>query len=356
MVFRKFLKQWFGYTRGERAGSFILLIILLIILVVRAFNSGAPLTAEAGGMIEDASADSAAAVITGSDFSTGDSLYTFDPNTAAGDKLLGLGLSERQVRTIINYRNTGARFHEPGDFRKIYGIDREMQDRLLPFIIIGGDSRKEGPGGPGNLNDRRVEAGEKHIRDSVVEPDINHAGSAEKHSKVSVVNPGINHAGVAEKHITGSVVKPGINQAGVAEKNSRGSVVELDINHAGSADFEKLAGIGPVLAARIVKYRNLLGFFSDASQLSEVYGLGTDVIEMHCQGMTCDSLLIRKININLASYSDLLRHPYISRYQVEAISSYRQLSGSVRGMQELIVNRIFSPAEAERLKPYLEFE
>ncbi|MDZ7738398.1 MAG: helix-hairpin-helix domain-containing protein [Bacteroidales bacterium] len=200
MVFRKFLKQWFGYTRGERAGSFILLIILLVILAIRALNSGRTTSLEEEGLTETISADSAAAGIkdggeplTGfsgykndidrsgstdrlnTGFAAGDnkvaaavteqgyldSLYSFDPNTASQDKLLGLGLSERQVRTIINYRSTGARFDEPEDFRKIYGIDSEMQDRLLPYIIIVGESGQKRSDGLTGINKNPVKAGGK---------------------------------------------------------------------------------------------------------------------------------------------------------------------------------------------------
>ncbi|MGM0464111.1 MAG: ComEA family DNA-binding protein, partial [Bacteroidota bacterium] len=325
--------------RGERAGSFILLIILLVVLAIRALNSGSTSSGrgegyaglspsdsaavipgdaggQAGGFVGSDSAVSglSGAVSLGSGLNTTGStpaaagtetpgkskpLYTFDPNTASEDKLLGLGLSERQVRTIINYRSTGARFDEPEDFRKIYGIDREMQDRLIPYIIIAGPSKPEGPGRSVTGNEQFAEAGEEH---------------------------------------------------------SGGTVERLDINHADSSDFEKLAGIGPVLAARIVKYRNLLGYFSCPSQLSEVYGLNTEVIAMHYPAFTCDSSLIRKIDINKASYADLLRHPYINRAQLEGILSYRRLSGPLTGIRELVRNRILDREEAERLKPYLDFE
>lgn len=337
MVFRKFLKQWFGYTRGERAGSFILLIILIVILVIRALNSGSTPSGSDKGYAELSPAESAAVIsgsaaypfaglagsgssgLSGAESPGGDlaaaistpsaagseapdnsrPLYTFDPNTAGEDKLMGLGLSERQVRTIINYRSTGARFYEPEDFRKIYGIDSEMQDRLIPYIIIAGPSQQE-------------------------VPDVF----------------------MAEKK---KFVEEG-------EEDSNGSVFKIDINHADSVDFERLAGIGPVLAGRLVKYRKLLGYFSGPSQLSEVYGLSSDVIDMHYHRFICDSLLLRKININSASYADLLRHPYINRSQVEGILSYRRLSGSLTGIRELVSNRIFDLEEAERLKPYLEFE
>lgn len=47
----------------------------------------------------------------------------------------------------------------------------------------------------------------------------------------------------------------------------------LDINHADSLTLQALPGIGPVLAARIIKYRNRIGCFDSTAQLLEIYGI-----------------------------------------------------------------------------------
>ncbi len=130
----------------------------------------------------------------------------------------------------------------------------------------------------------------------------------------------------------------------------------IDINRADSAELEALPGIGPVLSVRIIKYRHLLGYYHEIDQLNDVYGLDSSVIEMNRQRFKCDSTLVRKININTATYRDLLRHPYINRSQVEAIIAYRRLSGSFNDISELTSNRIFTPDELIRLRPYLELK
>lgn len=49
---------------------------------------------------------------------------------------------------------------------------------------------------------------------------------------------------------------------------------KLDLNHATEQDFEALPGIGPVLAERIVEYRQSRGAFRDVEQLRNVKGIG----------------------------------------------------------------------------------
>ena len=48
----------------------------------------------------------------------------------------------------------------------------------------------------------------------------------------------------------------------------------LDLNAAGVGDFDALPGIGPVLAQRIVDWREQHGPFRSVDQLREVTGIG----------------------------------------------------------------------------------
>jgi competence protein ComEA len=48
----------------------------------------------------------------------------------------------------------------------------------------------------------------------------------------------------------------------------------LNINAADSAAFERLAGIGPYMAGRIVAYRNRHGSFGSVDDLLKVGGIG----------------------------------------------------------------------------------
>ena len=62
-----------------------------------------------------------------------------------------------------------------------------------------------------------------------------------------------------------------VPSARVAKTTPAGSV---DINHADDAELQRLPGIGPTLARRIVMYRQAHGHFMDVDGLMEVEGIG----------------------------------------------------------------------------------
>ncbi|VAW09039.1 hypothetical protein MNBD_ACTINO02-1696, partial [hydrothermal vent metagenome] len=48
----------------------------------------------------------------------------------------------------------------------------------------------------------------------------------------------------------------------------------IDINTASASELENLDGVGPVLAARIVSYRDSVGGFKTVEDLLDVPGIG----------------------------------------------------------------------------------
>jgi len=129
----------------------------------------------------------------------------------------------------------------------------------------------------------------------------------------------------------------------------------LDINTCDSADLERLPGIGPVLSARIIKYRYLLGGFVTPDQLKEVYGLPPETFELISGRIYADSSAVKKININMADYKQLIRFPYFKKYEVSAILKYRELKGRIIGMGDLLENNLISAETLGKVQPYLEF-
>lgn len=62
--------------------------------------------------------------------------FRFDPNTADEDMFCRLGFSQKQARSIVNYRNKGGRFRRKEDFAKSFVVSDSIYRRLEPYIDI----------------------------------------------------------------------------------------------------------------------------------------------------------------------------------------------------------------------------
>ena len=126
----------------------------------------------------------------------------------------------------------------------------------------------------------------------------------------------------------------------------------LDINLADSADFVQLRGIGPVLARRIVSYRNSLGGFQSVSDLDNVYNLPADVLAALSDQLYVDSLTHQevksyhrlspnlgyqgpKVDINSASAEELAVLPGIGTVLGQRIVNYREGKGGYQSIDEV---------------------
>lgn len=129
----------------------------------------------------------------------------------------------------------------------------------------------------------------------------------------------------------------------------------LDINSCDSSSLVSLPGIGPVLSVRIIKYRNLIGGFVSPDQLREVYGLSEETLARIRKGLFADTMGIRKIRVNEAGYSELARHPYFQKGEVNAIIRYREEKGRIGSLSEISDSGIISSETLARISGYLDF-
>lgn len=132
------LVKWFGYSRRERRSTFILLIIILFVLVLRYIIPSRNIEIE---YLSSGSSGRGNKIINIQDTEPiAKELFKFDPNKASYDAIVELGFTSRQANTLIRFRESGGRFKKPSDIRKVYGIDEKQTERIVPFIEIGSDS------------------------------------------------------------------------------------------------------------------------------------------------------------------------------------------------------------------------
>ena len=63
-------------------------------------------------------------------------LFNFNPNIASGEELKSLGIPDAVSKRIIHYRSKGGQFRVKSDLARIYGLQPEMYQLLIPFILL----------------------------------------------------------------------------------------------------------------------------------------------------------------------------------------------------------------------------
>lgn len=223
------------------------------------------------------------------------SLFPFDPNTLSVAELRSLGFPEHSAKRIAAYRLKGGVFRVKSDLLKIYGLDSTLYKQLYKYIQL-----------PSNrlvLN----ESGKPHNRPET---------KAFERTQQSIT---------------------------------------FDINTADTTLFKTVYGIGPRLAARIVKFRESLGGFIKKTQLYEVYGLDSLVVDrLFKVGFIEEGFIPAKINVNAADEEALARHPYIRYKFARALISYRYQHGDFQQASDIKKLSVINASELERLLPYIK--
>lgn len=221
-------------------------------------------------------------------------LFPFNPNHLPVEQWRKLGLSDRQIQVIYNYESKGGSFRRTEDLQKMYSISEACYQELAPYVRIPA-----------------VEKPDFKSRNNGLEPRL-------------------------------------------AEQKRERRIVEL--NAADSAALVEVRGIGPVLASRILQYRNRLGGYREVAQLREVFGIDSARYQDIFRQMTVDTVAIRKIHINRVGFDELKKFPYLRYKQMNAIIQYRKQHGNYSSVQDLTKISILDTEILRKIAPYLIFD
>lgn len=287
-------------------------------------------------------------------------LFIFDPNTISSEMLDSLDLPVFVKRNILNYRNSGGLFSSPNEIRKIYGMNDSIFDLIKNYIRIS--EKKElletTPKTEKKINgwidpnkadfNQLIEFGFNQFQANNLIEFRNKGGAFRSQSDLKKIY-GIDSSfyKLIENNIRIEVSED------LTVNIGNPIILQVELNSADSLDLMKLNGIGSVYASRILKYRDLLGGFYSTSQLLEVYNFSEETYKKIENSISTDTLLLKKIRINFAEYGDLLRHPYLSKKQVEAVLNYRDQNGSFKNIQQLKTIGLVDSETFSRISPYL---
>ena len=134
-------------------------------------------------------------------------------------------------------------------------------------------------------------------------------------------------------------------------------VAVKDLNTATEKNLKEINGIGEKLAKRIIAYRKLLGGFTFDDQLYEVYYLDSVVADkVLINFKVIEKPNIDQININEASFKEILHLPYIDYNLTKKILNYREEIYEYKNMEELKKIDSFPLDKFDRIALYLTAE
>jgi competence protein ComEA len=221
--------------------------------------------------------------------------FRFDPNTLDKQGWIRMGFTEKQASGIIRFREKGGRFRQKEDVKKLYAVSEEVYNILEPFITL-------------------EETKPLSVKGKVEYPERAHSSMAG-----------------TERY-------------------------KAELNSADSAELVKVFGIGPATARRIIRYREKLGGFAFIEQLREVAGIDSARFEVIKTGVFTDPDVVKKIEINKASVTQLRQHPYIDYYIAKAIVDNRIRKGSYTSADELTEIPLIYESLFNKLKPYISVD
>ena len=376
----KFLEEYFYYTRAERNGAFILVLLLALAVLAPRFY---PLLAEKDCALPEGFAEQAMAFLgTGQEgwqeasATPAASLFYFDPNTISEDSLQLLGLSAKLAGTIARYREKGGRFKRPEDLQKIYTLKPADYERLAPYIRLKRSGFEPQAMAANLRGSTRPPVAEPFAFDpntATVEEfqrlglSAKIAGNIIKYrEKGGYFREAAQFGkvyGLKEEdfqrlqpfiRIETPEAKPAAEKKTGPAAKPEPAFIAIDINTATAGDWQQLRGIGPSFARRIVNYRDKLGGFAKVEQVAETFGLPDSTfqqLEPHLRA----SSVYRKIRINEADVETLKAHPYLNWKQANMLINYRANHGPFRTFED--VRRVEGlPGETlQKIEAYLEY-
>jgi len=127
-----------------------------------------------------------------------------------------------------------------------------------------------------------------------------------------------------------------VNEKFTNVKTPKTISAKVGINTATAEVLSAINGISPVLGKRIVNYRNKLGGFSLNEQLYEVYGLDRLVADKVLERfVVIKKPTIKKINVNDATFKEVLSIIYIDYQLTQKIFDYRDEVAEIQSLEDL---------------------
>lgn len=289
----KTVKPYFTFTAAQRSGIFLLLLII-VFLQVLIFTFDFSFEEKPNPEKEQwLSHQAEIDLLKQASQSTKKNIYPFNPNFITDYKGYQLGMSVSEIDRLLEFRKANKYVNSAKEFQQVTGVSDSLLNVMAPYFKF---------------------------------PDW-------------VKNKKSNPYNTIEKTFS-----------------ERKNVVLVDINQATTEDLERVYGIGPVLAQRILIQREKLGGFVDMSQMKDIWGLSDEVIvNLNRSFKVLSPPKLNKIKINSASIRELSHFLYFKYALAKEIVLYRSMNGDIKSEEDLSKINGFPVEKVKVIALYLDF-
>ena len=285
------MKSHFQFSKQQRSGIFLLLIIILIMIAVLNLFDFTPEQPEINTQELKRFQNEIDSLKLVQLERRKPKIYPFNPNFITDYKGYTLGMSNEEIDRLLVFRSKDQWVNSVQEFQKVTKVSDSLLAVISPYFKF-----------PEWVN-----------------------------------NP-----------------KPSYSNTSYSNSNTpRPFEQKIDLNKATAHQLKKVYGVGDKLSQRIIDYRNKYGGYIADAELSEVYGLEQEVVERIKNEFTVKSpRAVSKINLNSANRDQLVTIPHID-YEIAArIIEERNLRDGFRSLDDLTKVQDFPVHKIEIIKLY----
>ena len=234
-------------------------------------------------------------------------LFYFDPNTMDSITAIRLGIPSRQVITLMRYRNKGGRFYRKEDLAKLYGLKKDLVEKLIPYVVIKNIDR----------NTTYHTAYRK-----MVDYDYQKFG----------------------------------NRIGLVKEDGNKNLNEwsIDINLADEKQWAAKTKLSPAIIQNIIRYKNYLGGFTNLNQIKKVYGFTEANYYLLKPHLQLGKMNKRKPNASNMSFESWKALGIFQDREIVQILRIRKEKGGHIGWKELVILFDLTEQQAEMLQATIQ--
>ncbi|MCC1484119.1 ComEA family DNA-binding protein [Winogradskyella immobilis] len=291
------MKSHFQFSKKQRSGIFLLIIIILSIQSVYLFVD---FSKEEDYDINEAELEhyrkEVDSLRSAAIEDNKPKLFPFNPNFITDYKGYTLGMSTEEIDRLLTFREQEQWINSAKQFQDVTKVSDSLLDEISPYFKF---------------------------------PDW-------------VTNPKPKNAYVNNSYSNNNTIKT------YADK--------IDLNTATAIQLQRINGVGEKLSERIINYRKKYkgGFISDI-ELIEIYGLKPEVIERITNQFTVKTpRIVEKLHLNTATRDELVTIKYIDYEIAKSIIEERILRDGFKSLNDLTKVEQFPANKIEIIKLYLQ--